>query len=344
MGTPFWMAPEVIQQAGYDFKADIWSLGITAMELVNGEPPNSDTHPMKVLFLIPKAPAPRLEGSKYSRDFKDFIAACLVKDADRRATAKELLQHRFIRGAGRVEALQELVQRRQMWDSGRGTTPHPRYYEETMNTISPLEEKEDWVFDTVKAPTIAVDRNTTKRRKASSSATTLVDESPENLMSNLTLEDTPPEQVPMSNPSTMRRLTAKRRGSPIQVISPAKRRPSGQRKPLGPDMSFGNSASTVRQFRRVSDNSPDISPENSVAERDENRPPMADVITKEALLGRRAYTKAVDQAFQEIYAQTGNHVKREAISKAAQAWNALDMDDPEGEYHLLKLIIEKVQR
>jgi len=213
-----------------------------------------------------------------------------------------------------------------------------------MNTISPLEEKEDWVFDTVKATTIAVDRNTAKRRKASSSATTLVDESPENLMSNLTLEDTPQEQVPLSNPSTMRRLTAKRRGSPIQVISPAKRRPSGQRKPLGPDMSFGNSASTVRQFRRVSDNSPDISPENSVAERDENRPPMADVITKEALLGRRAYTKAVDQAFQETYAQTGNHVKREAISKAAQAWNALDMDDPEGEYHLLKLIIEKVQR
>jgi len=343
VGTPFWMAPEVIQQAGYDFKADIWSLGITAIELVNGEPPNSDTHPMKVLFLIPKAPAPRLEGGKYSRDFKDFIAACLVKDPDRRPTAKELLQHRFIRGAGRVEALQELVQRRQTWDSGRGTTSHPRYYEETMNTMSPLEEKDDWVFDTVKAPTTAIYTNTTKRRKASSSATTLVDESPENMLSNLTLEDAPTDQIPRSNPSTMRRLTAKRRCSPTQIISPAKRRPSGQRKPLGPDMSFGNSASTVRQFRRVSDNSPDISPDNSVAERDENRPPMADVITKEALLGRRAYTKAVDQAFQEIYAQTGSHVKREAIAKAAQAWNALDMDDPEGEYHLLRLIFDKVQ-
>lgn len=343
VGTPFWMAPEVIQQAGYDFKADIWSLGITAMEMVNGEPPNSDTHPMKVLFLIPKAPAPRLEGSKYGQNFKDFVAACLVKDPDRRATAKELLQHRFIREAGKVEALQELVQRRQMWDSGRGATSHPKYYEETMNTMSPLEEKDDWVFDTVKAPTIAIHPNTMKRRKASS-ITTLVDDTPENMLSNLTLEDTSPDKLLQSTPSTMRKLTAKRRGSPIQVISPAKRRPSGQRKPLGPDMSFGNSASTVRQFRRVSDNSPDISPDNSVAERDENRPPMAEVITKEALLGRRAYSKAVDQAFQEIYAQTGSHVKREVISKAAQAWNALDMDDPEGEYHILKLIIEKVQR
>ena len=234
-----------------------------------------------------------------------------------------------------------------MWDSGKEATSHPRYYEETMNSLSPLEQDNDWVFDTVKAPTIAIHNDTMKRRKASSSAT-LVDDTPENMLSKLTLEDIPTEQPTPSTPSTMRRLTVKRRGSPSQATSPAKRRPSvqrkpsAQRKPLAPDMSFGNSSSTVRQFRRVSDNSPDISPEGSIVGRDENRPPMSETITKEALLGRRAYSKAVDQAFQEIYAQTGSQAKRDVISKAAQAWNALDMDDPEGEFHLLRLILEKV--
>lgn len=416
VGTPFWMAPEVIQQEGHDFKADIWSLGITAMEMINGEPPHASTHPMKVLFLIPKSPAPRLEGNRYSKEFKDFVASCLVKDPDHRPSAKDLLKHKFIRNAGKMEHLQELIIRKQEWEAAQDNGGKMRYYAETLRALpKPSANEDDWVFDTIKPAAIPVkedipspeyqtQRRQSKRRKVK------IDEDAVAMMENLALSTQTPQRVDPDQElsSTMRKVTAIRsppEQSPCVRRVSQKREFSGQYKakqPLSVNMSFGNSPSTVRQFRRVSPNAnsentdPLVIPSSPIKRPMHTRsqseivpsqlstkstsmapPPLPNpssttsslsraplppaiaktlsnfinspkktpyvpTITKEARLGTQLYSAAVGLSCQEVLNQTGDNDKRDAVSKLAEAWSDLELTDPEGVYHIVLSMMEKM--
>ncbi|XP_064526020.1 mitogen-activated protein kinase kinase kinase kinase 4-like isoform X4 [Pseudopipra pipra] len=102
IGTPYWMAPEVIAceenpDSTYDYRSDLWSLGITAIEMAEGAPPLCDMHPMRALFLIPRNPPPKLKSRKWSKKFLNFVESCLVKHYLHRPSTETLLKHSFIR-------------------------------------------------------------------------------------------------------------------------------------------------------------------------------------------------------------------------------------------------------
>lgn len=102
VGTPFWMAPEVIQMTDYDGLADIWSLGITVIEMAEGAPPRADMHPFRAIFQIPKADPPTLtKPADWSEELNDFLQRCLVKDPAKRPHPNELLKHPFVCGGNR---------------------------------------------------------------------------------------------------------------------------------------------------------------------------------------------------------------------------------------------------
>lgn len=166
------MAPEVISSKAYDSRADIWSLGITALELVHGKPPLAEDYPpMKVLFMIPQLDPPTLDGDEFSAEFKDFIRNCLVREPRNRPEARALLNHPFILRAGRTNELIPLIARYQKWkedqSSGKSQSIPGKQQRSQEATVMPdyrdTIARDGWVYDTiVEADAVDAGRSTIK--------------------------------------------------------------------------------------------------------------------------------------------------------------------------------------
>lgn len=128
VGTPYWMAPEVIKQEEYSFKADVWSLGITAIEMAYGKPPLTEFDAMRVLFKITNGPPPSLDSS-FSSEFQSFVNSCLEKDVSKRSSVSELLNHPFLKIGKNTNSkeIRSLLEKKWNWDLETGNVTRAYY-------------------------------------------------------------------------------------------------------------------------------------------------------------------------------------------------------------------------
>lgn len=155
VGTPYWMAPEVVLESMYDGRADVWSLGITAIEMAEINPPNADMHPMRVLMMIPRSGKPRLKNKeRWSSEFHDFLSQCFEKDMRNRPTAEMLLKHPFVSNPKPKAILADVVDlsKRVKLEKGLRVQKAVVYADEEEGMAAPEETEEVWAFGVEPSP------------------------------------------------------------------------------------------------------------------------------------------------------------------------------------------------
>ncbi|KAJ8097475.1 Pkinase-domain-containing protein [Lipomyces tetrasporus] len=347
VGTPFWMAPEVIKQQAYDYKADIWSLGITAIELARGEPPLSEYHPMKVLFLIPKAIPPALEGN-FSKEFKEFVSLCLVKDHRRRPSAKQLLKHKFIRNAGKTTELQVLINRKEEWQARRLDRAKPKLYQETVATMNSVDSLTDpWSFTVNSVSPVRIteteitmeDLDDDDDDDSLQNSTIRARRSLSDLSEPLTKPNISIASLHNDSQRTIRASHDKLEQDQVLRTSSMRDRADRQRT-IRPSRYLRETTQVTNV--NVAEIAAPLKENSSITGK--HVPPQVSPTTEEGRLGRKAFVDILSTLLAKLEYRTGQSVQQmDASARLANGWKTLDAVDPETEFFVLQTIVHKIQ-